>query len=201
MANTQVESSRRAAASSAPQRNRLLVVLIVAGSLAAWFWFAYLPRRRAMKSLAEQLAQTKAAIEQSIVLVPLRAQTAAKLDHVRRYVKDCRKNLAAASRAASLFGKIASLAKSSGVVITRFDPQAPVTYETIQEIPLDAGFLGSLPQVLDWVARLERLPEPIWVEKLSIKPFGQDGETMEGELTIVTFAESSENSDQVNPTG
>lgn len=200
MSSSQAEQSRPTPAASAPP-NRWLVVLFVAGASAAWFWFSYLPRRRAMNDLAAQLAQTKSDIEQSIALVQLRTAIAGELDKVRRYVEECRGRLVPASRAASLFGRIASLAKHSGVVVTRFAPQAPVGYSNMQEVALDAGCLGSLQQVLDWVARLERATEPIWVEKLIIKPLGQDGHLMQVESTIVTFTGSSENSGQVDPAG
>ena len=53
--------------------------------------------------------------------------------------------------------------------ITRFDPEPIVQHDRIATIPVTMGLTGTPSQVFDFLGSLERLPQSIWIENVTIE--------------------------------
>ena len=58
---------------------------------------------------------------------------------------------------------------------------------SLQEIWLEVECLGELPQVFQVIARLEQLPQPVWIENLRLTPAGEESPEVQCHLLLRGF--------------
>lgn len=174
-----------------------IVTLPLVAAAVAYMLLFYLPGNRAIGKLQDQIKTKQDYIVGAESLV-----TALRI--VRQKHKEAQANNAAWQENApvqgelsSLYGKISELAKAAGTTTTRFDPQPPVLYDTIRQIPLVVGCTGSFSQIYEFLRGLESLPAEIWASKLRLDRTEGSAGTTGCELNLAIFTNNSDNSDYV----
>lgn len=179
----------------AAARHTWLVTLPIALGASAYVWFVFLPGKRAIAELDAEM-QTKQMFAANV------HQTAAairRLEHLthqtQAYNNDHRLPAATSGQFARLYGRIAQTAREAGVRTTRFAPEPPAAYEQFQKVSLRLGCVGTFAQVSRLLGGLERLPQPIWVDSISMQPEAEDGEHVRCEFMLGVFVDNFADSD------
>ena len=69
--------------------------------------------------------------------------------------------------------RVSECVTRSGATVTGFDPQPALTLDTLDRIPLTVRAAGDFSQIHDMLARLEAMPETLWLENLRMQAGGR----------------------------
>jgi Tfp pilus assembly protein PilO len=94
----------------------------------------------------------------------------------------------------TVFGKIHQSAEAAGIHLTRFDPQAAITYERLRRVPLTIGCNGTFAQTYEFLRKIEAMPLVIWVGPLKMEKDARTGKGVQCEVTLEVFVDNIENS-------
>lgn len=180
--------------SSKIRRGSWMITVPLAAAAVLYLLLVFLPGQRAIGELSQQVNAHEDEVARAADLV-LTLQTAEReLTLTEKYNRTWQQRIANERELSVVYGRIAALAKSAGVMMTRFDPQAPVVYKTIRRVPLQVGCTGSFGQVCQLLRDLEKLPTVIWVESAKLDNQTGSAKTVQCELTVAVFADNPENS-------
>jgi Tfp pilus assembly protein PilO len=172
-----------------------LVTMPIAGLAAAYVWFLFLPGQKAIADLNAELQAKQATITGMPRSIAARQALEKELQEIESYQQAWEGCSSNSAEVANLFGQIAEAMKTAGIETTRFAPEAVVKYDRMQKIPLRIGFSGSFPQICDFLMRLEKINQRIWVEDFNLEKEGEKGDGLKCELNLAIFAGNSEKSD------
>jgi Tfp pilus assembly protein PilO len=110
------------------------------------------------------------------------------------YRREREDRMSPTSQLATLFGQINAQARESGSTTTHFDPQGAKSMELLQRVPVKMNVVGSFPEICRLLADLEKMPETIWVDQLTLKRSQESGKNIEGELKLEVFTVNSKKS-------
>jgi Tfp pilus assembly protein PilO len=172
-------------------------VLVALGAAAvAYVLLVLAPNHRAIMELRELILVKRGQVLQGAGIA-LAIETSKKdLARAKACIAAWDTNAPKEKDRAVLFGKINELAKTAGVVSTRFEPEPVTRRDRLVEIPLTIGVTGSFAQIEAFLYSLERLPVTSWVDSLKLAS-GKDGHSVTGEIKVVIFTVNSEISDYV----
>jgi len=182
-------------------RGSWLVTLPVAGLAVAYVLGWYVPGRRQIEQLSEELAADEEFVALADAVAPAIQTTRHQLQECLAYNAAWTESAPAQAELSALFGKIHALARASGSTTIRFDPEPPVVLDKLRRIPVVLGCTGSFAQIAEFLHHLEALPQAIWIEGLKIEQSRQDRESVECQLELLIFADNPDDSDQVDLTG
>ncbi len=154
--------------------------------------------RSAMKAIAEirqQVSSKQDYIAQAERMRPHLDFANKSLEEANQYTSHWQGRLSDPSQLPVLFGQISRLAKSSGAVTNRFEPQAPIKYKSFDRVPLALAITGTFAEIQNCLQGLESLPASIWVEDVKLNATGKDTEDMTCEMNIAIFTNCAEKSD------
>ncbi|MCE9555014.1 MAG: type 4a pilus biogenesis protein PilO [Planctomycetes bacterium] len=178
----------------APRSSWLITIGLVVVSVG-YLYFVFMPARRGIEKLREELSQKQAYLAQQPGLKSSLASVESELGHTQEYVDQWRSHAPAAGELSSTYGAIHRLVTSAGVEVEKFDPQNVTSLETVRKIPIRLTAEGSFAQMHALLRGLEEMPASPWVESLRIER-GKDAEApLKGEITLVIFAANPEISD------
>jgi Tfp pilus assembly protein PilO len=178
-----------------------LLPLAALGMGAAYFVLVFLPNRRAIGELAEQVAGKQEAVLQAATASQTLLTTQKELDRTSAYVAAWRSVAPREGNLASLFGRIGALARSSHVSTTRLTPQEPLVMARVRCVPMLMGCTGSFSQIASFLQKLEDMPQTVWIDDLRLENSSKDGELMKCEMTLEVFADNPESSDEIKSSG
>ncbi len=174
-----------------------VVTLPLTAAAVAYILLFYLPGERAIGRLQEQIkAKQDYIVGADSVLTALRTAQQ-KHEKALAYSTAWRQNAPTQENLSSRYWKINELANTAGTTITRFDPQPPVEYNTIRQIPLALGCTGTFAQIYEFLRGVESLPIEIWISAVKLEKIEGPAGTIDCELTLVMFGDNSDNSDYV----
>jgi Tfp pilus assembly protein PilO len=176
------------------------VPLIVLSAAATYVVGVYLPGRRALARLGHELVVKEDFIAQAGTLVPAIDATKRELEETVRYNQAWLEAAPSAASVSQLFGHINSLAKDSGAVISRFDPEPVESHDRIRRIPVEVECGGTFPQVYRFLQQIESLPQVIWIDNLRIEKDRKDGESVKVDMSLEVLADNPEDSGQAKHT-
>jgi Tfp pilus assembly protein PilO len=185
---------------SIPQGNWLLP-LAALGMAAAYFALVFLPNRRAIGELAEQVACKQEAVLRAAAESHALVTTQKEIQRASAYVAAWQSASSHEANLAGLFGRIGALARSSHVSTTRMAPQEPLVMARLRRVSVLMGCTGSFPQITGFLQKLENLPQTLWIEDLRLENSSKDGELMRCEMTLEVFADNPESSDEIKSSG
>ncbi len=187
------------------RRHSWLVTLPLAGIAAAYLWLVFLPGQRVISALEIELADKRAFIASGSHVSQCRVQFEAKLAELQTYCDRWQAKKCDSARLAALYGEIAELLKASGVATTHFSPGPTTRLDVLQKTSLRMTCEGTFEQVASVLTKLERMPERLWVEDVSLEALANEapsspekeaqiGQIMRCQVTLVIFAGNSKNS-------
>ncbi len=180
---------------TASRHNTWIVTLSLAVLAVGFLAFLWLPGRRQIRQLAEQIETKRTVVAQATNLGATKLAIHLELGQAEAFVERWEKAAPAKGDIPALFGKINALARSNHLSIRRFDPQPAVLREQLAEIPITMNCSGRFGQVFEFLRSLEDLPPTIWVESLRIEKEAQDAKDVQCELNLVVFSNNSQGSD------
>ena len=174
-----------------------IVTLPLVAAAVAYMLLFYLPGKRTIGELQDQIKTKQdyiAVADSRLTALRIARQ---KYDQTQAYSAAWLRTAPAQEELSSLYWKINELAKAAGTTITRFDPQPPVPYDTISQIPLGLGCTGSFAEIYEFLRGLEGLPAEMWVSALRLEKIDRARGTVDCELTLAIFGSNPGNSDYV----
>jgi len=179
------------------RRGSWIVTIPLVGAALAYLLLFFLPGRRAVGELKEQIETKREYIKKSAGLAKALLAVQQQLGKAEAYNTRWLEHAPARRDLAALYGRINQLAWSSGTVVTRFDPERIRARAKLQEIPLSMGCMGSFRQIYEFLRSLETLPQEIWVKELSLEKRDTPKGFVTCELSLAVFADNPEDSDYV----
>jgi len=178
-----------------------LLPLAALGMGAAYFALVFLPNRRAIGELAEQVACKQEAVLRAAEESHALSTTQKEIQRASAYVGAWQSASPHVANLASVFGRIGALARSSHVSTTRLAPQEPLVMARVRRMPVLMGCTGSFSQITSFLQKLEKMPQVMWIDDLRLENPGKDGKAMKCEMTLEIFADNPENSDEIRSSG
>jgi Tfp pilus assembly protein PilO len=167
----------------------------------AYFVLLFLPNRRAIGELAEQVSCKRQAAVQVARGSQTLLATQKEIQRATAYVAVWQSDLPHGGTMAHLFRRIGGLARSSHVSMTRMAPQEPLAMARLRRVPVLMGCTGSFSQIADFLQKLEKLPQTLWINDLRLEGSGKDGKSVRCEITLEIFADNLEISDCARSSG
>ncbi len=178
-----------------------LLPLAALGMGVAYFALVFLPNRRAIGEMAEQVACKRGAVLHAAAESDTLLTTQQEIQRTSAYVAAWRSASPHEANLAGLFGRIGALARSSHVSTTRMAPQAPLVMAKVRRVSVLMGCTGSFAQITSFLQKLENMPQSLWIEDLRLENSSKDGEVMRCEMTLEIFADNPESSDEIRSSG
>lgn len=174
---------------SAPKKSQSwLVTLPVAGAAVAYVWYIFLPGQQTLNTLRSELL-SKRTFAFNLTKYESDTRTiVGEMDAARKYIEQSNRALVGPNDMSRLYGEIAAIAKQAGVETTRFSPDPPRSYAKIMKYPVNLGCEGSFAQVASLIEGLERLPQRVWLEHVSIEAVEDKEGLLRCELSLEVFA-------------
>ena len=170
------------------KKSSWIVTLSLAGIAVVYMTGVWLPSRREIVEIRQQVQTKREFVSQSTGLAKILTASQKELETAEAANN---KWLASAPRnrdLPALYGKINALAKDAGLVLTRFDPEPFNLHEELRELPVAIGCSGTFSQVYTFLSDIEALPATIWVEQLRLGKTKTGGGNVECELNMVVFS-------------
>lgn len=170
-------------------------VLAVAASMAVvYLVLICLPRRAALANQQSSLSLMQAFIQQAAG-VPMRVIIIQQdMENAQGYCRQWRTRLPQASEVSQRQDEIFRAAEAAGTQVIRFDPQSPVPLRQLSQLPVNVTCEGSFNNLFDFISRIEALPNPIWVDQLTMAPEGASSARLRCELSLTVFTENTNDS-------
>lgn len=173
--------------STTAQRYQWLVPAAILAVAAAYLGLGYLPGRRAVAQLHQELETKQQPVAAATSVVAGLGACDRELTETQAFVKDWKKKNSAEHGMAALFAEIHRLAKQAGVTLVRFEPHSTQAFETLQRGSLSLACTGSYAQLHDFLYCVESLPCSLWAESVQVKKTGEVTENVFAEISLVVF--------------
>ena len=178
-----------------------IVLAAIGGLVTIYVLAVYLPIRKAIGRLKEETQQKREYCAQTGDLGPILDATRQKLESTLQYTRAWTETAPRGGQLSSLLGKINALGQAAGAHTTRFDPEPIVQHDRVASIPVTMGLTGTPSQVFEFLGSLERLPQSIWIENVTIEKEAEtekDGGSVTCKLSLEVFVDKAESSYQEN---
>jgi|GEM_PF-1167231 len=172
-----------------------MVTALLALASVGYVMLIFVPGQRSIAKVRSEIEEKQQHVMQSQQLGGPIRQAQLRLASTREYTADWHSAAPRSRDLVGVFARLAEEAKAAGVQVKRLDPQPAVQHQAISEHPLVVIMEGSFASVFDFVRRLERLPETIWVRDLRMVRSDSSSETLMVELTLTIFTDRNENAD------
>ncbi len=172
-----------------------IVTLSLAAIAVVHLTLVWLPGRRAVKEMREQVETKQTFVAQATQLSAALIGVQQELDKAESVVAQWEKTAPGKRDIPELYGKINALAKDARLAIGRFDPQPFIVHERLHEIPLTMSCSGTFAQLYEFLRDVERLPATIWVESMRLEKAATNTKEVQCELNLVVFSDNPYSSD------
>jgi Tfp pilus assembly protein PilO len=174
---------------------RWAVCAAAAATVAAFMFFVYLPMRGETDELRKQLADQREYVMHADRLRATIDSTERDLIKIRKQNDAWRETAPDESELSALYGTIHRTARLTGTLITRFEPQPPVTMDVLRQTPVAMTSVGTYASIAQTLLGIERLPATLWVDELRLTPLREDAQRVQCEVKLVVLADNPEFSD------
>lgn len=180
-----------------PQSPLLERIGIPAGLAAAavgYFTFVDGPKRDAAAAAAQELSNRERYISEAEELRPRIAKARHELSESLAHIAQWREGTPTAHRVADFYGTLHRALREGGASVLRFEPQPPISLETLEQTPVAVTVVGSHEAIHRALVEVEGLPVTIWVKDARLSRAGEDEKKVQLEAKLVIFAERAEKS-------
>jgi Tfp pilus assembly protein PilO len=174
-----------------------IVIVPLAAVAVGYLVFVFLPNRRETAEWEQQLAAHREFLTQAAPLGVAAGVAQGELANTRAYNEHWARETVASDELPRLYARIHALVPQSGAVMTRFDPDRPVSRELLQETTLSLGATGTCEQLLRVLSGIERLGGITWIKEVDLEK-GMDGTSARLGAKLVVFSVHSNISDYVD---
>lgn len=174
-------------------RERVVTTLLLVALTATFMAAVSLPGRRAAAATKQEIARAEAEIARGPEALAAYKVERLELENRLRYLAGSADAVAPADPY-ELLGRISRFAGGSGLTVKRLEPELVRLQASYDEHPFRLDFHGNLAALAGFLRALEAGPRLFAVEELTIRPPSEPagGETLEGSLRFVVFAERAD---------
>jgi Tfp pilus assembly protein PilO len=176
-----------------------LISVPLIGALIGYMLYFYLPGRREVRALREQLHSTEATIHQSDMLVAQIPAVQTQLEETEAYNRKWGERIARDGQIVGVFGSISRLAADVGTTPSRFAPDKIVDFRSLRQVPVDLACSGEFEQIREFIHRLEDLPQFVWIDQINMSSRTladtKSGKDTKCEMKLVLFGSQRDISD------
>jgi Tfp pilus assembly protein PilO len=177
------------------KNSNLIVILPMIGVGVAFLLLVFLPNFRAMNKQRDLIQLQQKFIVETESLKGEISEIEARVKQTQKFCQDWESLAPIEADISQIHREINECVSAAGASVTGFDPQPAIPMRTLDRVPLTLRAAGTFAQMHSLLAKLEAMPETIWLENLRLKAAGKDTERMDCEVTLVVFAKKSEKSD------
>jgi Tfp pilus assembly protein PilO len=178
-----------------PRYGSWLVTISLAAAGILYLMFSFLPTARIVRELRDEIRLRQDFITQSDYLTASLAQAQRNLEAAKRYSTDWQQQLPSPATFPALLGRLTKQADLAGASTTHFEPQAPVEFDLLRQVPVVFEASGSYAEISRLLNGLEQMPERIWIDDMRLEAPRETGQKMQCNLKLTVFAVNSEKSD------
>jgi Tfp pilus assembly protein PilO len=171
-----------------------MVTVLSVAAVVGYVMFVFLPAQKSLNAKRRELQDKKQFIAGAQVKQAQAVQLDQQLKAARAHIEPWQRHAESARSPVIMWGEIASLASTAGVILHRVTPQDPTKYETFGQHTFAVEVEGTYSQIFTFLTGIESRPETIWVPKLGLKVSKENGETVQCALDIAVFADNPGNS-------
>jgi Tfp pilus assembly protein PilO len=177
------------------KNSNLIVILPMIGVGVAFLLLVFLPKFREMHRQRDLIKMQQDYIAQTASLEGEISVFEARVKQTEKYCQDWESKAPLDADIPQIHSQINQCVSQAGATVTGFDPQPPIPLNTLNRVPLIVRAAGTFTQMHGLLAKLEAMPETMWLENIRLKAAGKDTDRMDCEVTLVVFAKKSKKSD------
>lgn len=178
----------------------LITAPLTIGSVV-YLLLVFLPGTQKIADMRRELKLRRDFITSSVQTVTAVTDAQRTLDELTAFADRWQQVSPEGPALAELFGSINQQVKASGATPVRFEPQAKIDHQLIQQAPLVVEAKGMFGEICQFVSEIERHPARIWVEQLKIERAREAGKPASCQLKLVVFSDSTASLGGVDPAG
>jgi Tfp pilus assembly protein PilO len=145
-----------------------LISVPLIGALVGYMLCFYLPGRRDVRALRDQLRATEATIQEAEMFVAMIPAVQAELDRAQEYNRTWGERIPREGQIVGVFGSISRLASEVGTSPSRFAPEKVVDLRYLRQVPLDLACSGEFKEIREFIHRIEGLPQFVWIDQINL---------------------------------
>lgn len=177
------------------KNSNLTVILPMIGVGVAYVLLIFLPNFREMNNQRNLIQLQQTYISQTESLTGEISEIESRVKRTEKFCQDWESHAPIDADIPQIHRQINACVSAAGATVTGFEPQPTIPLNTLDRVPLTVRAAGTYPQVHALLAKLEEMPETMWLENLRLKAAGKDTDRMDCEVTLVVFTKKSEKSD------
>ncbi|MBX3414870.1 MAG: type 4a pilus biogenesis protein PilO [Pirellulales bacterium] len=181
------------------QHSIWLISVPLVGALLGYMLYFYIPGRRDLMALREQLRATEATIHEADMLVVKIPAVQSQLGQATAYNETWNDRIAPQGQIVGVFGSISRLASDVGVSPSRFAPEKVTDLRYLRQVAVDLACTGEFEEIREFIHRLEDLPQFVWLNNIELSAVPAKNESdrklTKCELNLVIFGNQREISD------
>ncbi|MCA9269577.1 MAG: type 4a pilus biogenesis protein PilO [Planctomycetales bacterium] len=177
------------------EKRKTIIALLLGGGAIAYMAGVYWPRHKANIALREEIQTQQDYIRQCAPNQQALAALQQDLNEAASFSDAWRHKAPPAKHPAPAISALTRCAGDAGVRTLQFTPRTAEPMAVVAKVPVSLVCAGTLPQVVDLLARIEDLAQTVWVDHLHVTAPEQGEEQIQCELELVVFADNQSNSD------
>lgn len=172
-----------------------MITALLAAAAVAYVVFVFLPVQVSIRSISAELQEKRQQVVQAQSLTRPITQARQRLVETRNVCLQWREGAPTPRDLAQHFASLTQQAQDAGVAVERFDPQLAADLAVLSQHNVIIHFRGDFARVFDFLARLERLPAPVWIRDVRLGTGEAAATDLQGELTLTIFVDRADYSD------
>lgn len=170
-----------------PHRTSWFVTLPIAATAIGFLSIIYFPTVKSIRETRNEIRLKEDFIQEIPSLQIAADKLKHELEEIEAYRRACESHMPTTAQLATSFGQINDRARDSETATTHFEPQAEHAMQLLHRVPVKMSVTGSYAAICRLLAELEKMPEAVWVDQLTLKRTRESGQNVEGELKLEVF--------------
>ena len=172
-----------------------ILTVLISGVALAYAFFVFLPAQKSIAGIRSELADQRNEVLELGTLETNIVDLENRIAAVRTTIDKWQEYAPTEQEMATFIGVVSQLAQQAGARLDRITPRSVVNMAVLRQHPADLTVEGDFVQIGDFLQRLERRPETIWITHVNLTASGEAGANVRCELSFTVFADNPGDSD------
>ncbi|HZZ73470.1 MAG TPA: type 4a pilus biogenesis protein PilO [Pirellulales bacterium] len=174
------------------KRSSWMITIPLAAGAVAYLTWGFFPSMKVLREMRAEIQTQRDFIANAETLNMAAAAAERDLQQTAAFCTAWQQRAPQGKALADFLGRVLALAQSHAAANTRLNPQTPIEFDTLTDVPLLLEVSGSYSEICGLVKDLESLPEAIWVSDLRIEADKEKGKKSTAQLKLDVFAGNRE---------
>jgi Tfp pilus assembly protein PilO len=172
----------------------MLVTILVSGAALAYAFLVFLPMQKSIASLRSKLREQRDYIGAATTADATIADLALRKREAGKIVQRWRDHAPSPHQMSTFIGTVSELADQAGAKAGSITPGDTVKLASLRMHPADLAVEGEFHEIAEFLTRLERRDETIWIGKLNVQPIPSQTK-LRCQVSFTVFADNPADSD------